>query len=360
MSNFLKVLALTMMASVALGVGATARAVMYFSPDSQDVTAVAWSPDGTYILSSGFEGTIRLWQANTCNSGPFIYINDPRLREGDDGYGPLLAGVMSVAWSPNGSRFVAGLRDRTVRLFEINPKIPHGQMFDEIEVFSHEDMGGLRTVTFNPNSRLIAAAGHDRAIRIWEAKKRGSMTAELKGHEDRVESIAFSSDGSTLISGSYDGTVRLWDMNTNQERQRLVVGRIVTSVVFSSDNRLVAALVSPDDPKEFAIFIWNTTTGEMVRKFGTDMSRSQLTQLALSPDGIHLATGNLEDGIIRIWNIETGRPEQELTIPEGRARGLSFSPNGRYVVAGISGGAPIIWNVETGQLIQTLGRCTQH
>lgn len=71
--NFLKVVALTMMASVSLRVETTASAVMYFNPDSEDVTAVAWSQDGTYILSSGFERTIRLWRADACEGGPFIY-----------------------------------------------------------------------------------------------------------------------------------------------------------------------------------------------------------------------------------------------------------------------------------------------
>jgi len=358
----LKVVVLAMMASLALGVGATARAVMYFSPDSQDVTAVAWSPDGRYILSSGFEGTIRLWRADACEAGPFLYIDDPRLRlrEVENGDGPRLAGVMSVAWSPDGRHFAAGLRDRTVRLFEIDPETQNSEVFHEIEVFSHENMGGLRSVAFSPDSSLVASAGHDYSIRIWEAKKHGSMVAELKGHEWMVESITFSSNGSTLLSGSYDGTVRVWDISTKQENQRFFARGQVTSVALSPDNRLAVSLAYPIHQNDFAISVWNTAAGEKVREFGFNTLGTLLTQLAFSPDGIHLASGNLEPGIIRIWNVETGKSEHELSIPYGVVRGISYSKNGRYIVAGIVFGAPIIWNAETGQIVRMLGKCTQH
>ena len=200
---------------------------------------------------------------------------------------------MSVAWSPNGSRFAAGVRDRTVRLYGIDPDNPRGEVFDDIEVFSTEDMRGVRTVAYSQDGEMIASGGHDNSIRIWEAKKHGSMVAELKGHWDVVESLTFSSDGSTLFSGSRDGTVRSWDVRAKLQKQSFRVEGHIFSVALSPDNRLVAALAYPNDAKDFAISMWNTTTGESVRKFGYNTSGSELTQLAFSPDGIHLASGGL-------------------------------------------------------------------
>ena len=322
-----RIVSVAMSALLSIWVGTTTRALMYFVPNKQEVTAVAWSPDGTHILSSGFDGTIRLWRADVCESGPFVYIDDPRIREGEDGYGPLLAGVMSVAWSPNGSRFAAGVRDRTVRFYGIDPDSPRGDIFDEIEVLSNEDMRGVRTVAYSQDGGMIASGEHDYAIRIWESKKHGSMVAEFKGHWDVVESVTSNSKGSTLFSGSRDGTVRVWDTSTKQQKQSLAAGGPVYSVALSPDNHLLAALAYPNDPNDFAISIWDTTTGEKVRSLGRKPSG---THLAFSPDGIHLASGGLESEVIRIWKIETGKSEHEVKIPDDRpVRGISYSPNGK-------------------------------
>ncbi|WP_420888070.1 WD40 repeat domain-containing protein [Candidatus Nitronereus thalassa] len=82
-----------------------------------------------------------------------MFIHDPRIPEGEEDLGPfsLRKGIFSLAWSPSGDRFVAGLRDRTVRLYAIQTDFDAPEpIFKELQVFQGHD-GGLRSVTFSPD-----------------------------------------------------------------------------------------------------------------------------------------------------------------------------------------------------------------
>jgi WD40 repeat protein len=103
MQSMIKMTVLVFASNILLSPVTSTTGQMYFSPNMQDVTSVAWSPGGDHILSTGLDGTIRLWKAETCESGPFIYIDDPRVPEGEDAFRSVRRGVMSVAWSPDGA-----------------------------------------------------------------------------------------------------------------------------------------------------------------------------------------------------------------------------------------------------------------
>src|SRR4051812_18060502 len=80
--------------------------------------------------------------------------------------------------------------------------------------------GVVNSVAFSPDGRTIASGSYDTTIKLWDGQS-GQERASLKGHTDPVVSVAFSPDGKALASGSYDGTIKLWDAATGQERATL-------------------------------------------------------------------------------------------------------------------------------------------
>ena len=72
------------------------------------------------------------------------------------------------------------------------------------------------SVAFSPDGTRIVSGSYDKTLRLWDAKSGEPIGAPLKGHESRVMSVAFSPDGTRIVSGSYDKTLRLWDAKSGE------------------------------------------------------------------------------------------------------------------------------------------------
>jgi WD40 repeat protein len=156
----------------------------------------------------------------------------------------------------------------------------------------------VRSVAFSPDGSHVVSGSEDRTVRIWNVVT-GECEAELKGHSECVKSVAFSPDGSHVVSGSFDRTMRIWNVVTGEcEAELPAKGQRVNSVDFS-------------------------------------------------PDGSHVASGS-GDRTVRIWNVVTGECEAELKGHSGHVNSVVFSPDGSYVVSGSLDRTVRIWNIATG------------
>jgi RNA polymerase sigma factor (sigma-70 family) len=213
-------------------------------------------------------------------------------------------------------------------------------------------------------------------------------------HGSMVTGLAFAPDGKTIVSGSYDQTIRVWDAATGRERLRLSEPGMgpLTAISVSKDGRTLAATgygptiladleagkvtrpvfqpvevhtcvaLSPDGKTlaagcqdaagSFSVRLWDIATGKHLRQL--QGHRGEVKRAAFSPDGKRLATGGA-DGALRVWDVATG--EQALQLDGKRAvLALAFSGDGKTLAAGGGeDGSPRLWDASTGKLLHELG-----
>jgi len=175
--------------------------------------------------------------------------------------------------------------------------------------------------------------------------------ATLTGDSGPVESVAFSPRGETLVTGSDDGTVRLWKTATGQQTGYLSFGSSnpIESVAISPDGETLAMAVSGGTAQ-----LRNLATGRLIRSLPAGGPDSDLVEaVAFSPDGKTLATAD-QLGPTGLWNVTTGRLIRDLPIGSSYAYSVAFSPDGKTVATGDSDGTARLWDVATGQQIRNL------
>ena len=157
-------------------------------------------------------------------------------------------------------------------------------------------------VALSPNGTRMVSGGDDNTVRIWDAETGEPVGEPLQGHEDWVRSVAFSPDGTRIVSGGDDNAVRIWDAETGEPVGEPLQGHEdwVRSVAFSPDG---TRIVSGGDDN--AVRIWDAETGEAV---GEPMHGHEdgVRSAAYSSDERRIISSS-DDGTVRIWNAETGQ-----------------------------------------------------
>jgi WD40 repeat protein len=179
----------------------------------------------------------------------------------------------------------------------------------------------------------------------------------LNGHSDLVDSLAFSPDGTRMVSAGLDSTVQLWDVRTGAKVKTLVKGAADT-LAFAPDGRSVAGAYVSAAGRE--IRIWNVATGD-VQTTMDDIGHTPV-DIQFSPTGRTLASAHL-DGKVRLWGPTNGGEYAVLTTARETAWSVSFSPDGRVLATGSSTftgastpdlGTVQLWNVATGKQTKRL------
>ena len=205
---------------------------------------------------------------------------------------------------------------------------------------------GVNSVAFSPDGQTLASGSYDNTIRLWDVAT-GESLKILTGHTYEVNSVSFSPEGQTLASGSGDNTVRLWDVSTGETLRTLQGHTIfVLSVAFSPDGETLAS-----GSRDRTIRLWDVSTGETLKTLRghTDFVHS----VSFSPDGETLASGSA-DNTIRLWDVSTGETLRTLQGHTFSVRSVSFSPDGETLASGSSDDTIRLWDVATGRNRKTL------
>ena len=280
------------------------------------VPAIAFSPDGTKIVTASNDTTVRIWDTA---SG-----RELQKFEGHEQSGTTV--ILTVAYSPDGKNIVTAGSDTTVRLWNAES----GRVLHKLEGHTKPVM----CAAFLPDGKRIASVSNDGTARLWSIETgQVLMILELEGHEQvaRRDSLFWSAffppDGTKILTaGGFDGIfIQVWDVDSGKELLKLPVD----GAVLSPDGRKIAGTVGI--PGESEVRIWDAVSGRMLRTLGKEDSIYGTHRSTYSPDGSKLLVYHLLD--IRVWNAESGRELRRLTSQNYLIRLARFSPDGKKILA---------------------------
>ena len=208
----------------------------------------------------------------------------------------------------------------------------------------------VRCLAISPDGKILASGSYDDTIKLWELDT-GKNLRTLTGHSGDIEAIAISPDGQILASGGDDGTIKLWNLNTGQEIRTLKGHyNFIRSIAISPDGKILAS-GSYDD----TIKLWELDTGKEIQTLTGH--RESVQCLAFSPDGDILASGS-HDRTINLWQLNEGKSvfkfsKFNLTGHLQSVYSIVFSPNGQTLFSGSADNIIKQWQISTGKEICT-------
>jgi WD40 repeat protein len=204
----------------------------------------------------------------------------------------------------------------------------------------------VKSVAFSPDGRSIVSGSGDGAVRVWDAIT-GIERHSIYSHKDWVLSVAFSPNSQFIVSGSSDMTVRVWDANTGAERHTMHGHEDrVYSVAFSPDGQSIVS-GSGDE----TVRVWDADTG--AERHTIHRHEGIVWFVAFSPNGQSIISGSY-DQTVRVWDAIMGTQRHIMHGHGGSVLSVSFSPDGQSIVSGSDDKTVRVWDASTGMERHTM------
>jgi guanine nucleotide-binding protein subunit beta-2-like 1 protein len=201
---------------------------------------------------------------------------------------------------------------------------------------------------------MLLSASRDKSLILWtltrDDEKFGVAKRRLKGHSHYVQDVAISSDGQFALSGSWDGTLRLWDLNTGTTTRNFYGHtKDVLSVAFSADNRQIVS-----GSRDRSINLWNTL-GQCKFTITDEGHREWVSCVRFSPN---LATPLIVsagwDKMVKVWNLTHCKLRTNLIGHTGYVNTVTVSPDGSLCASGGKDGTAMLWDLNEGRHLSSL------
>ena len=228
----------------------------------------------------------------------------------------------------------------------------NGNMLREIPA-AHE--GRVTSVAISADGRTLVSGSWDKTVRCWDVESATRIGEPFRGHEHSVESVGISADGRTVVSGSLDKTVRCWDVESKRPVGAPFHGHddSVSSVAISSDGRTV---VSGSWDK--TLRCWDVFSGTLIcepfRGHG-----GFVRSVAITADGRRVMSGSI-DRTVRLWDVESGTLVGEpFCGHEHSVESVAISTDGRRLVSGSYDKTVRCWNGRSRTIVKSFHRNVQ-
>jgi WD40 repeat protein len=295
-----------------------------------EVFSCVYTSDGSFVLSAGWDGYLRLWMAANATPVTSLHASHKPLSccaltpDGSAWLSGSMDGVLSwwdavshqprmnfiahirpisaIQFSPDGSYLATASWDRKLVLRRV------GQENDGRSLNGHQDIvSGCR---WSSDGKLLLSWSHDASLRLWDAET-GREVARLPGHADRVSAACLSKAGQWVVSGGRDGAVKLWDL-----RQRVEVGSIQLR------DELFGCWILPDDSSVLTVSVegrlawWSLPDFKLQTELAGNF---RVMSGDLASSGTELVLGG-EDGNLHFVAIEGVEEAPLLVTPTATVR----------------------------------------
>jgi WD40 repeat protein len=287
-----------------LACGVEGVAHMYRVEDGNELRSfthpggVTWcvvSRDGTMVATSGYDGNVRIWNAQ---GGELL-----RTLQGGGGT------IWTIVFSADDRLLASGGEDKIVRVW----RVADGSLEKEFKGHTLN----VWSVQFSPDGKWVASGSFDHSVRMWSLD--GSAPDRvLNGHTQAVVRVAFSPDGKLLASGGDDSKLRLWEVSSGRQVREMD----------QSPRHIDALAFSPD--------------GSYIVTGGKD--QNMLGEILQNFFGENAAGG--KGPSMRIWRREDGTLMQTLAAHANDVFGIDFSPDGQWMASASEDKSAIVWRVE--------------
>jgi len=288
---------------------ATGKSLSILSGHTGWIFKAMFDRGGGRVITAGVDGTARIW---TADSGTPIAVLQGQSQP-----------VTYAEFSPGGRRAVTASQSGTAWIWDVSSALPARR----VEV---QQDGWIRAARFSPDGQRLVTASRDGTARVWSTAS-GAQLAAFDEHTGGLLNAVFSPDGTRVLTTSEDKTARVWDASSGALQSVLAGHREnVNGGMFSPDGKQVLSWSDDGTAR-----VWVADGGALVTEIRGQ--EDPITSASFSPDGHWVVTASM-DGTARIWDARSGREFQQLRGHHDIVAAAEFSPDGSHVVTGSGDG----------------------
>lgn len=256
---------------------ASGKTVMEYTGHQKAVLCYDLSKDGKRLVTGGGDGKIILWDTETGDSIQAIQsYRHP---------------ILDIHFSEDETQVTTSSWDATMKIHDLKTK-------KLLRYWEFKEFGSAYNVAWGPNDLYLFSAQH-KELTMWEIDSQEPVRNFI-GHQDQVSSLKLSADQKSLLTASWDGSIRLWDIGTALMTKKFKGhAGAVHVAIYSLDEKYIYSAGA-----DRMIRCWDPVTSKVVRTF--EGHNAEVTSLVLSPDNKMLISHSV-DGSTKFWDLNTGK-----------------------------------------------------